>query len=79
VVAEVRERLVVIKQRSHILNMQRFNLKNLNEVENKEQYRVEVFGRFARRGGSTSAWETIIVNIKISAKESLGYFEVKKH
>jgi hypothetical protein len=26
-----------------------------------------------------SAWETIRENIKISAKESLGYYEVKKH
>jgi hypothetical protein len=26
-----------------------------------------------------SAWEVIRVNIKISAKESLGYFELKKH
>jgi hypothetical protein len=26
-----------------------------------------------------SAWETIKENIKISAKESLGYFELKKH
>jgi hypothetical protein len=26
-----------------------------------------------------SAWETIRENIKISAKESLGYYEFKKH
>jgi hypothetical protein len=26
-----------------------------------------------------SAWETIRENIKISAKDSLGYFELKKH
>jgi hypothetical protein len=26
-----------------------------------------------------SAWETIRENITISAKESLGYFELKKH
>jgi hypothetical protein len=29
--------------------------------------------------GSYNAWETIRENIKISAKESLGYFELKKH
>jgi hypothetical protein len=28
---------------------------------------------------TNSAWETIRENIKISAKESLGYFELKKH
>jgi hypothetical protein len=27
----------------------------------------------------SSAWETIIENIKIPTKESLGYFELKKH
>jgi hypothetical protein len=27
----------------------------------------------------TSAWETIRENIRISAKESLGYYELKKH
>jgi hypothetical protein len=47
--------------------MERFNLKKLNEVE---QYRVEV---------SNSIWETIRENIKISAKEILGYYELKKH
>jgi hypothetical protein len=26
-----------------------------------------------------SAWETVIENIKISAKESVGYYEMKKH
>jgi hypothetical protein len=26
-----------------------------------------------------SAWETITEDIKISAKESLGYYEFKKH
>jgi hypothetical protein len=28
---------------------------------------------------NNSSWETIRENIKISAKESLGYFELKKH
>jgi hypothetical protein len=27
----------------------------------------------------SSAWETIRENIKVSAKESIGYFELKKH
>jgi hypothetical protein len=46
VVAKVRERLAVNKQRSHRLHMARFNLKKLNEVESKKQYRVEVSNRF---------------------------------
>jgi hypothetical protein len=65
--------------------MDRFNLKNLNDVESKQQFRVEVSNRFAAledldtEVGINSAWETIRENIKISAIESLGYFELKKH
>jgi hypothetical protein len=47
VVAKVRERLAVNKQRSHRFHMERFNLKKLNEVEGKEQYRVDVSNRCA--------------------------------
>jgi hypothetical protein len=65
--------------------MERFNLKKLNQVEGKQQYHVEVSNRFAASEDLdaeveiNSAWETIRENIKISAKESLGYFELKKH
>jgi hypothetical protein len=85
VVAKVRERLAVNKQRSHRFHMERFNLKKLNGVEGKEQYRVEVSNRFAAledldaEAEINSAWEMIRENIKISAKDSLGYCELKKH
>jgi hypothetical protein len=65
--------------------MERFNLGKLNEVEGKEQYRVEVSNRFAAlehldaEVEINSAWEMIRENINISAKESLGYCELKKH
>jgi hypothetical protein len=65
--------------------MERFNLKKLNNIEGKEQFRVEVSNRFAALEDLdteveiNSAWETIRGNINISAKESLGYFELKKH
>jgi hypothetical protein len=42
VMAKVRERLTVNKQRSHKFYVKRFNLKKLNEVQGKEQYLVEV-------------------------------------
>jgi phosphomevalonate kinase len=76
--ADVRERLAVNKQRS-------FNPKELNELEGKEQFVVEVSNRFAgledldAEVEINSAWETIRENIKISAKESVGYFKLKKH
>jgi hypothetical protein len=71
-VAKVRDRLAVNKQRSHSLYTERFNLKKLNDVKGKEQFRVEVSNRFA-------ALEEIRENAQTSAKESLGYFELKKH
>jgi hypothetical protein len=85
VMAEVWERLSVNKQRSQRFDMDRFNLKKLHEEGGKEQFRVEVSNRFAAledldaKVEINSAWETIRENIKISAKESLGYFELKKH
>jgi hypothetical protein len=54
-------------------------------VEGKEKYRVEVSNRFAALEDLdaeveiNSAWEMISENIKISAKESLGYCELKNH
>jgi hypothetical protein len=56
--------------------MERFNLKKLNEVEGKEQYRVEILNRFAALENLDTevefkrTWETIKGNIQISAKES---------
>jgi hypothetical protein len=84
-VAKVRERLAVNKQRSQRFDMKRSNLKKLNNVEGKEQFHVEVSNRFAALEDLdtemeiNSAWETIRVNIKISAKENLGYYELRKH
>jgi hypothetical protein len=75
-VGKVRERLAVNKQKSHNFCMQRFHFKKLNEVEVKEQYRVEASNRFTALEDLdteveiSSAWETIRENIKISAKES---------
>jgi hypothetical protein len=85
VVAKVRERLTVNKQTTHRVHMERFNLKRLKEVEVKEQYRVEISYRFAAleeldtEVDINRVWETIRENIKISSKESLGYYELKTH
>jgi hypothetical protein len=53
--------------------MESFNLKKLNEVENKEQYIPEVSYRSVALEGLddmdiNSGWETIIENIKILAR-----------
>jgi hypothetical protein len=57
--------------------MERLNLKNLNEVEGKEQYHVEISNEFSALENLDTevdvnkAWKTIRENIKISAKESI--------
>jgi hypothetical protein len=54
-------------------------------VEGEEQYRIEISNRFAASENLDTevdiirACETIRENITISTKESLGYYEVKKH
>jgi hypothetical protein len=83
-VAKVRERLAVNKQRSQRFDMEKFNLKKLNEEGGKGQFHVDVSNRFAALEDLdtdveiNSAWEKIRENIKISAKESPGYFELEK-
>jgi hypothetical protein len=53
--------------------MKSFNIKKLNDVEGKEQHRVENSNRFAALehldadADINKAWETITENIKISA------------
>jgi hypothetical protein len=62
-----------------------FDLEKLNEVEGKQQYHVENLHRFTileivcAEVDINRAWGTIQENIKISAKESLGYYKLKKH
>jgi hypothetical protein len=85
VAAKIRERMVVNKQGWHNFHRERFNLKKLNDVEGKEKYRVEVSNSFALLEDLdveveiNTIWETIRENIKISAKENLGYYELKQH
>jgi hypothetical protein len=45
-VTEVKERLAVSRERTHVFHMARFSLKKLNKVEGKEQYCVEISNKF---------------------------------
>jgi hypothetical protein len=84
VVAKVRERLAVNKQSSHRFHMGMFNHKKLNVVEGIEQFRVEIANKFTALESLetevelTNVREMIRENINISAKWSLGCFEMKK-
>jgi hypothetical protein len=65
--------------------MKRFNLRKLNEVDGKEKYSIEVSNLFRvledldAEVEINSFWETIREHMEISAKESLGYYELKQH
>jgi ribosomal protein S25 len=82
---KVRERLEVSKRTTHRVHMERFNLKKLSEVEDKERYRIEMSNKFAAlqnldtEGDVNKICETVGENIKISAKESLGNYEPKEN
>jgi hypothetical protein len=65
--------------------MDRFNHKKLNEVESKDQYRVEISNRFSAwknldaEVNINKVWETVRKNIKLSAKYGLSHYELKGH
>jgi hypothetical protein len=67
------------------MKVDRFNLKQLNEEEVKEQYQVTIKNKFAALenlddiGDINKAWETIRENIRILAKESIGLCESKSY
>jgi len=65
--------------------VERFNLKKLNELKVTKQYQIQIPNRSAGlmnlndSEGINRAWEDIKENIKTSAKESLGLYELKQH
>jgi len=67
------------------LRGERFNLRKLNELEARKQYQIEITTRFAALENLSDgedinrAWENIKENIKTSAEESLGLYELKQH
>jgi len=60
-------------------------LRKLNEPEVREQYQIEITNRFAALENLndeeevTWTWENFKENIQISAKESLGLYELKQN
>jgi hypothetical protein len=79
----VRERLAVSKRAAQKIDMERSNVKTINEGHVKEQYQVTIRNKFAAlenledSGDISRAWDNIRENINISAQESLGYCESK--
>jgi len=66
-------------------NGKKFNPRKLNELEIRKQYQTEITNRFAALENLSDdedinrVWENIKENIKTSAKESLGLYELKQH
>ena len=85
VIAKVRGRLAVGKQATRRFDRQRFNLRKLNEPEEREQYQIEITNRFAALENLDDdedvnrTWENIKENIQTSAKERLGLDEFKQN
>jgi len=77
VLAKFREILVVSKQA--------INLRKLNELEVQKQSQINISSRFAAledlsyNGDLNRAWENIKENNKITAKNSLGLYQLKQH
>jgi hypothetical protein len=85
VAAKVWERLSVSNRVAEKLDMQRFDVRKLNDAEVKEQYQVKITNRFdalenfGDNVDMNRAWENIRQNRQISAKESLGHYELQQH
>jgi hypothetical protein len=82
-VAKLRERISVSKRARQTFDLERFDLKKLDDVKVTEKYQVEISNRFIaleNLDGSfdiNNAWENIRENIKTSAKDNLGYQRLK--
>jgi hypothetical protein len=82
VVAKLRDRISVSKQVRQKFDVERFDLKKLDDGEVQEKYQVEISNRLATlesldESFDNNAWESIRDNIKTSAKDNLGYHRLK--
>jgi len=76
VVAKVRARLSVSKQRAQKFDVKKFNLKKFSEVE---LCQIKTSNRFSVDSEDTSRpGENIKQNFRVSAKEHLGLYEHKQ-
>jgi hypothetical protein len=85
VASKAREKLAVNKQAAKKFDVERFNLRKLNELEVRKQCQIEISNRFAALENLNDgedinrAWENIKENVKTSTEDSLGLHELKQH
>jgi hypothetical protein len=83
VVTKLRERISLSKRARQKFDLERLDLKKLDDIEVKEKYQVEISNSFAtlesldENSDINNAWESIRENIKTSAKDNLRYHRLK--
>ena len=84
-VAKVRERLAVSKQIIKKFDVEKFNLRTLNELEVRKEYQTKISNRFAALDNLSDseeinrAWQNMKDTIEISTKKSISLYELKQH
>ena len=85
VVPKVWEGVAVSKKGTQKFDLKKFNLRKLNELEVRKEYQIKVSNVYAALENLTDgkdinrAWENIKENIKTSAQQSLGLYQLKQH
>ena len=79
VVAKLRERLAVSKEATQMFDVEKFNLRTPNDLEDKISSISAALENLSTSEGISRFWENIKENIKTSAKESLGLYKLKQH
>ena len=84
-VAEGRERLAISKHAAQKFDVERFNIRKLNELDVSKQDQIKISNRCAalenlnNSGDINRACENTEENIRMSATDSLGLYELKQH
>ena len=85
VIAKVRERLAENKQIAQKFDVERFNSKELNELEFRKQYQIQISKSSAGLDNLSNGeeinrfWRNLKENIKTSDKESQALYKLKQH
>ena len=70
--------MAVSKKGTQKFDLKKFNLRKLNKLEVRKQYQIKVSNGYAALGNLNNG-EDINGNIKISAQQSLGLYQLKQH
>jgi len=85
VIAKVRERLAENRQVAQKFDVERFNRRELNDLEFRKHYQIKISKSSAALDNLSDGeevnrvWVKLKENIKTSAKGSLGPYELKQH